>query len=54
MKTEEILPDGADFLTGSTEAVVHIAESCQFGLVNRQLCGCSEGFCGGCRQHRFL
>lgn len=47
-------PMVTDFLTGSAEAVVHVAESRQFGLANRQLCGCSEGSCGGYRQHRFL
>lgn len=43
----------ADFLTGCTEAVVHVAKLCQFRLVNRQLFGCSEGSCGGYRQCRF-
>lgn len=29
----------ADFLSGSAEAVLPVPELCQFGLVNRQLCG---------------
>lgn len=47
-------PMVADFLTSGAEAVAHKAESCQFGFVNRQLCGSSEEYCGAYRQHRFL
>lgn len=43
----------ADFLTRSAEAVIHAAQSPQFGFVNRQLCGSSEGSRGGSRQHGF-
>lgn len=43
----------ADFLTGSTEAIAQVTKSRQLRLVNRQLCGCSEGSCDGYRQHRF-
>lgn len=47
-------PMVADFLTSGAEAVAHEAESCQFGFVNRQLCGSSEEYRGAYRQHRFL
>lgn len=46
-------PMVADFLTRSAEAVIHAAHSPQFGFVNRQLCGSSEGSRGGSRQHSF-
>lgn len=47
-------PMVADFLTSSAEAVVHVTGSCQFGPVNRQLCGCSEDSRWGYRRHGFL